>query len=452
MNGERKKLLIVEDDPGVYGQLQWYFEQYEVLLAEDKASAISEVRRNEPVVVTLDLGLPPDAEGTSEGLATLQEILKLAPKTKIIVVTGNGDQESAVRAVGLGAYDFYQKPIDVDLLDLMIQRAFRMSELEEENHRLHQRQGVTPLDGIISASESMLQICRLIEKVADTGVTVLLCGESGTGKELLARAIHKLSSRVDKAFIAINCAAIPENLLESELFGYEKGAFTGAVKQTAGKIEYANGGTLFLDEIGDMPLALQAKLLRFLQERVVERVGGRSEIPVDVRVVCATNQDLGALINKGMFRQDLYFRISEVIVTIPPLRQRGADSVVLARAFLSKYAKQHGRSLRGLSDDAVQAIQACSWPGNVRELENRIKGAAVLAEGTHVTAHDLALDSSEIPVLNLKQLREQTERQAIQRALVLGADNISKSADLLGITRPTLYHLMHKYGLTPHKE
>lgn len=452
MTEERKKLLIVEDDPGVYGQLQWYFEQYKVLLAEDRESAILELRSNKPTVVTLDLGLPPDADGTSEGLATLQEMLKLAPGTKIIVVTGNGDQESAVQAVGLGAYDFYQKPIDVDLLEFMVQRAFRMSELEEENRRLHQQQSITPLDGIITSSEPMLQTCRCVEKIAPTDVTVLLCGESGTGKELLARAVHKLSSRADKGFVAINCAAIPENLLESELFGYERGAFTGAAKQTLGKIEYANGGTLFLDEIGDMPLALQAKLLRFLQERIIERVGGRTEIPVDVRVVCATNRDLNTFIKKDIFRQDLYYRISEVVVNIPPLRQRGADSVVLARAFLSKFSRQHRRALRGFSDDAVKAIQAFPWPGNVRELENRVKGSVVLAEGIQVTAHDLALDVSELPALNLKQLREQTERQAIQEALILGAGNISKSAELLGITRPTLYHLMNKCGLAPHKQ
>lgn len=453
MKDQRKKLLIVEDDPGVFGQLQWYFDQYEVLHAEDRGAAIAELRRHELSVVTLDLGLPPDADGTSEGLAALQELLKLAPSTKVIVVTGNGDQESAVQAVGLGAYDFYQKPIDVDLLDLMIQRAFRMFELEKENLRLQQIQSPAPLDGIIATSDSMLQICRLVEKVAATDVTVLLSGESGTGKELLARAIHKLSSRAEKNFIAINCAAIPENLLESELFGYEKGAFTGAAKQTLGKIEYADGGTLFLDEIGDMPLALQAKLLRFLQERVIDRVGGRKEIPVDVRVVCATNQNLNTLLNRDFFRQDLYYRISEVIVNIPPLRERGADSVVLARAFLSKHSRQlGGGALRGFSEDAVQAIQACPWPGNVRELENRIKSSVVLAEGNQVTAHDLALDVDEVPVqLNLKQLREQTERQALLTALALGEDNISRSAGLLGVTRPTLYHLMHKYGLVKPK-
>lgn len=448
MGEERKKLLIVEDDPGVYGQLEWYFDRYEVIIAPDRDSALDSLRRHEPAVVILDLGLPPDADGISEGLAALQEILKLAPNTKVIVVTGNGDQDSAVRAVGIGAYDFYQKPIDVDILDLVVQRAFRMSSLEAENRRLQQQHSSTPLDGIITTSESMFHVCRLVEKVSTTDVTVLLSGESGTGKELLARAVHRLSPRADKKFVAINCAAIPENLLESELFGYEKGSFTGAEKLTYGKIECADSGTLFLDEIGDMPLPLQAKLLRFLQERVIERIGGRKEIPVDVRVVAATNRNLDELIKQGQFRQDLYYRISEVVVEIPPLRDREADSVVLARAFLHKYSQQHGRKLRGFSEGAISAIQAYTWPGNVRELENRVKGAVVLAEGKKVTEHDLALGIEEVPeALNLKQLREQTERKALHRALALGAGNISKSAGLLGVTRPTLYNLMHKYEI-----
>lgn len=448
----RKTLLIVEDDPGVYGQLEWYFDRYEVVLAHDRVSALSELRRHEPAVVTLDLGLPPDPDGTSEGLSILQEMLKLAPHTKVIVVTGNGDQESAMCAVGSGAYDFYHKPIDVEILDFMVQRAFRMSGLEEDNRRFQQRQSNAPLDGIISTSESMYGICRRIEKVSSTDVTVLIAGESGTGKELLAQAIHRLSPRAEQKFVAINCAAIPENLLESELFGYERGAFTGAVKQTKGKIEYASGGTLFLDEIGDMPIALQAKLLRFLQERVIERIGGRKEIAIDVRVVAATNRALDKLIKEDLFRQDLYYRISEIVIDVPPLRERDADAVVLARDFLHRYSRQHGRSLRGFSDDAIEAIQSCAWPGNVRELENRVKGAVVLAEGNQVTAHDLGLDMGEAPAtLNLKQLREQTERRALQTALALGANNVSKSARLLGITRPTLYHLMNKYGLVESK-
>jgi two-component system NtrC family response regulator len=382
-------------------------------------------------------------------MAALAEILEMAPHTKIIVITGNGDRESAVKAVSLGAYDFYQKPIDSDILSLIVQRAYHMHELEEENRRLSRQHSESPLEGIIARGERMLQICRLVEKVAPTSATVLVLGESGTGKELFARAIHKLSSCANQRFVAISCAAIPETLLESELFGYEKGAFTGAVKQTQGKIEHANGGTLFLDEIGDMPLPLQAKLLRFLQERVIERVGGRAEIPVDVRVVSATNHDLNALIEEGRFREDLYYRLSEVSFKIPPVRERQGDAVLLARALLDKYTRQHHRALRGFSQDALRAIQAYPWPGNVRELENKINGAIILAEGNQVTASDLALDSqTQQPLpLNLREVRQRAERQAIMQALSIDNGNISKAAELLGISRPTLYDLLNKYDL-----
>jgi two-component system, NtrC family, response regulator len=450
MNQTAKKLLIVEDDPGLQSQLRWCFDGYEVLAAEDRPGALAQLRRHEPAVVLQDLGLPPDPAGVSEGLATLADILEMAPHTKIIVITGNDDRENAVKAVGLGAYDFYQKPIDTDVLSLIVQRAYRMHELEEENRRLMRQQSTSPLEGIIATSERMLQICRQIEKVAPTDASVLILGESGTGKELLARAIHSLSPRAEARIATINCAAIPETLLESELFGYEKGAFTGAAKQTRGKIEHANGGTLFLDEIGDMPLALQAKLLRFLQQRVIERLGGHEEIPVDVRVVCATNQDLTNLIKEGRFREDLYYRISEVSVRVPPLRERDGDVVLLARTFLDKYAQQHRRSLRGFSQDALRAIQGHLWKGNVRELENKINGAVILAEGTHVTAADLELETqpqeASIP-LNLRKVREQAERQAISRALSMDNGNVSKAAELLGISRPTLYDLMNKYRI-----
>jgi two-component system NtrC family response regulator len=450
MNQDTKKLLIVEDDPGLQSQLRWCFDGYEVIAAEDRPSALAQLRRHEPAVVLQDLGLPPDPAGVSEGLAALADILEMAPHTKIIVITGNDDRENAVKAVGLGAYDFYQKPIDTDVLSLIVQRAYRMHELEEENRRLMRQQSASPLEGIIATSDRMLQICRQIEKIAPTDATVLLLGESGTGKELLARAIHSLSPRAEARIATINCAAIPETLLESELFGYERGAFTGAVKQTRGKIEHANGGTLFLDEIGDMPLALQAKLLRFLQQRVVERLGGHEEIPVDVRVVCATNQDLATLIKEGRFREDLYYRIGEVGVRVPPLRERDGDVVLLARTFLDKYARQHNRSLRGFSQDALRAIQAHPWQGNVRELENKINGAVILAEGTHVTAADLELPTQaqeEAMPLNLRKVRDQAERQAIARALNVDNGNISKAAELLGISRPTLYDLMSKHGL-----
>jgi two-component system NtrC family response regulator len=449
MTEPRRRLLVVEDDKGLQSQLRWCFEDYEVLVAEDREAALAELRRHEPPVVLQDLGLPPDAEGTSEGFATLEQILALAPATKVIVVTGHGDQHNAVKAVGLGAYDFYQKPVDTDVLQLIVNRAYQIYELEVENQRLLRERGTSPLDGIVAASEKMLAVCRIIEKVAPTSATTLLLGESGTGKELLARAIHTLSPRARKPFVAINCAAIPETLLESELFGYEKGAFTGAVKQTIGKVETADGGTLFLDEIGDMPLALQAKLLRFLQERVVERVGGREEVPVDVRVVCATNQDLDACIRDQRFRQDLFYRISEITIRIPPLRERDGGRLVLARTLLEKYAAQHGRRIGGFTPDAQVAIENYAWPGNVRELENKIKGAVIMAEGKQVTAADLGLAAAqaEAPNLNLREVRREAETRAIRRALAFSNDNVSQAAKALGITRPTLYDLMEKYGI-----
>jgi len=451
LTGPSRKLLIVEDDPGLLSQLKWCFEDYDVVTAEDRNGAITELRRHEPMVVLQDLGLPPNPQGVDEGLATLQELLKLSPHIKVIVVTGHGDQENALRSVALGAYDFYQKPVDTDTLQLLVERAFNMSELEGENRRLQSLASDSPLDGIIASSEGMLSVCRMIEKIAPTNVTTLLLGESGTGKELLARALHRLSPRAEEKFVAINCAAIPENLLESELFGHEKGAFTGAVKQTPGKIELADGGTLFLDEIGDMPLALQAKMLRFLQERVIERVGGREEISVDVRIVSATNQNPIELIRQDLFREDLYYRVSEITIDIPPLRDREEGRLILARNILVKCAIQQGRSLIGLSDDANDAIEAYSWPGNVRELENKIKGAVIMADGKQITAADLGLDdvdSSEIVSLNLREVRQRAESKAIRTALMKNFGNISRAAEQLGVTRPTLYDLLNKYGLS----
>ncbi len=441
----------MEDDPGLLSQLKWCFEGYEVFTAEDRVSAINELRRHEPTVILQDLGLPPNPEGVDEGLATLQELIKLAPHIKVIVVTGHGDQENALKAVALGAYDFYQKPVDTDTLQLLVERAFNISNLECENRRLQNIASESPLDGIIAASEGMLSVCRMIEKVAPTDVTTLLLGESGTGKELLARSLHRLSPRAENRFVAINCAAIPENLLESELFGHEKGAFTGAVKQTRGKVELADGGTLFLDEIGDMPLALQAKMLRFLQERVIERVGGRSEISVDVRVVCATNQNPTQLIARNLFREDLYYRVSEITIDIPPFRDREEGRLILARHLLAKYAKQQSRPVASFSDDASDAIEAYSWPGNVRELENKIKGAVIMADGKQVTAADLGIDgeeNNEELSLNLRMVRQRAESKAIRNALMKSFGNISRAAELLGVTRPTLYDLLNKYGLS----
>lgn len=449
MNDTKPRLLIVEDDAGLQRQLKWCFDDYEVLMASARGEAIAQLRRFEPPVVLQDLGLPPDPEGVVEGMATLKEILSIAPQTKVIVVTGNHDRDNAVKAVSLGAYDFYQKPVDTDVLRLLVSRAFNMHALEEQNRQLREAQYNAPFEGLIATDEAMLKVCRMVEKVAPTDVSVLILGESGTGKELLARAVHNQSARKDGRFVAINCAAIPEQLLESELFGHEKGAFTGAVKQTIGKVELADGGTLFLDEIGDMPLALQAKLLRFLQGRVIERVGGRQEIPVNVRVVCATNKDLQAQIAAQQFRQDLYFRISEVIVNVPPLRDRPGGATVLAHSLLRKFGGVHGRPKRGFSEEAIAALEAYEWPGNVRELENRVKTAMIMAEGAMIKAEDLNLkEAVQGPLLfNLKEVRTRAERQAIRQALIITDGNISRTAELLGVSRPTLYDLMDKYGI-----
>ncbi|MCA1979741.1 MAG: PEP-CTERM-box response regulator transcription factor [Thiobacillus sp.] len=449
MSDAKQKILLVEDDPGLQKQLKWSLADYELVVAADRDSAIAQLRRHEPPVVLLDLGLPPDADGATEGLAALQQILSLAPATKVIVVTGNLDRANAVQAIRHGAYDFFQKPFDPDVLALMITRALHVYALEIENRQLIARQGGSSLSGLITASDTMLKVCRTVEKVAPANATVLLLGESGTGKEVLARGVHELSPRAGKRFVAINCAAIPDTLLESELFGYEKGAFTGAAKQTIGRIEYANEGTLFLDEIGDLPMPLQAKLLRFLQERVIERLGGRGEIPVDVRVVCATHRDLAGMIREGSFREDLYYRLSEITIKIPPLRERPGDAVLLAQAFLERYARELGRSLKGFTADALAALEAHAWPGNVREMENLIKRAAIMADGTQITGADLGLDSAhaEPQPFNLRQARENAERLAVSRALAHSDGSIAQAAELLGITRPTLYDLMAKIGM-----
>jgi two-component system NtrC family response regulator len=445
---DKPRLLVVEDDLGLQKQLKWCFDKYEVLVASTRAEALAQLRRFEPAVVLQDLGLPPDPDGVEEGMATLKEILALAPQTKVIVVTGNGDQDSALKAVSIGAYDFYQKPVDTDVLRLIVSRAFHIHNLEEQVRQLRETQFNTPLEGLIATDDAMLRVCRMVEKVAPTDVSVLILGESGTGKELIARALHAQSQRRNGRFIAINCAAIPEQLLESELFGHEKGAFTGAVKQTIGKVELASGGTLFLDEIGDMPLALQAKLLRFLQNRTIERVGGRQEIPVDVRIVCATNRDLQAMIAEQTFRQDLYFRIGEVTIQVPPLRDRRGAATVLAHAMLRKFAGQ-GRHRRGFTEGAIAAMEAYSWPGNVRELENKIKTALVMAEGPLITAEDLGLAEAGNgnSIFNLREVRARAERQVIMQVLAIVDNNISRAAELLGLTRPTLYDLMERYGL-----
>jgi two-component system NtrC family response regulator len=445
----KQYLLVVEDDKGLQRQLRWAFENFEVVISGDREDAIAQLRRVQPGVVLLDLGLPPDPGGVTEGLATLQEILSLTPETKIIVVTGDNDRTNAVKAIGLGAYDFYQKPVDPEILGMIVDRAYKVHELERENRRLKVNGKKAPLTGIIATSPQMFEVCRTVEKVATTEITTLLLGASGTGKERFAQAIHELSNRSNHQMIAINCAAIPENLLESELFGYEKGAFTGAIKTTPGKIEYADGGTLFLDEIGDLPMELQAKLLRFLQERVVERVGGRREIPVDVRIVCATHQDLTRLIEEGRFREDLYYRVSEITINIPPLKDREGDALVLAKAFLEQFTRELNSRVKGFDPEALRAIESYEWPGNVRELESRIKRATIMADSVYITPDDLQLqvDAAETLPLNMKQVREDAERKAILRALNHCGENISEAAVTLGITRPTLYNLIEKLGI-----
>jgi two-component system NtrC family response regulator len=445
----KPKLLIIEDDPGLQKQLRWSFDAYDVVVAGDRESALAQIRRHEPAVVTMDLGLPPDPDGSTEGMATLQQILALAPDTRVIVLTGNQDHGNAVKAIGLGAYDFHQKPCDPEVLGLVVQRAFFLHALQQENRRMQQLQADSPTAGIISRDAAMLKLCRSLEKVAPTSASVMLLGESGTGKEVLARALHQSSPRANQRFMAINCAAIPENLLESELFGYEKGAFTGAAKQTKGKVELAHGGTFFLDEVGDLPMSLQAKLLRFLQERVIERIGGHEEIAVDVRIVCATHQKLKELTTVGRFREDLYYRLSEIVMTIPPLRDRAGDPALLAHHFKNKFCAQESRPSLQFSQEALSVIESHPWPGNVREMENCIKRAVIMADGPYIVPDDLGLGDPDVleQPLNLRQVRDEAEYTAIIKALARSDGNIVKASELLGISRPTMYDLMSRHAI-----
>lgn len=454
MAEDKPRLLIVEDDEGLQAQLKWAYEDFDVTIAGDRASALAALRADEPAVVTLDLGLPPDPDGTTEGFAILDEILSLKPDTKVIVASGHGARESALHAIQRGAYDFYQKPVDIEALGLIVRRAYNLHQLESENARLANKsdEGETVLGGLITAAPEMVKVARTIERVANTSVSVMLLGASGTGKELLARGVHDSSDRKKGAFVAINCAAIPENLLEAELFGHEKGAFTGAVKTTEGKIEQADGGTLFLDEVGDIPLPLQVKLLRFLQERTIERIGGRKSISVDTRIVCATHQNLEEMIAQGSFREDLFYRLAEIVVKIPPLADRPGDATLLAKTFLKRFAEEMNPQVKGLASDALAAIDAWPWPGNVRELENRMKRAVIMAEGKLVHAEDLDLaaeDEEDALPLNIKAAREEADRRVIRHALARSEGNISNTARLLGISRPTLYDLLKQYDLQP---
>jgi two-component system NtrC family response regulator len=446
----KQKLLVIEDDQGLQKQLRWSFDAYEVLVAGEREAALALMRRHRPAVVTMDLGLPPDPEGASEGLATLQQILAIEPDTKIIILSGKQERANALNAIDMGAYDFHQKPFDSDMLALVIERAFYLHAIQQENRRMLQIQADSPLAGVISRDPGMLKLCRSVEKVAPSSASVMLLGDSGSGKELIARALHALSARHDKRFVAINCAAIPENLLESELFGYEKGAFTGAAKQTPGKIELAHGGTFFLDEIGDMTPALQAKLLRFLQERVIERIGGRSEIAVDVRIVCATHRNLRALAGTGGFREDLFYRLSEIVLMIPPLRERVGDCALLAHHFKNKFCTGEGRSSLNFSADAIKAIETYGWPGNVREMENCIRRAVIMSDGPQIGLDDLGLPQAplaEEEPINLRQARDAAEYKVMVKALARVDGNIARAAELLGVSRPTLYDLMNHHGI-----
>jgi len=451
---DQNPLLIVEDDLALQKQIKWSLDRFESVTASDRESALLQFRRHQPAVVTMDLGLPPDPDSVSEGFKLLEQMLDIDPNVKVIVLTGQNDQAHALRAVALGAYDFLAKPFDPDVLGLTVERGQRLAELQAENRRLQALHQPDALAALMTRDPEMMRIARMVERVASSDATVLLLGESGTGKEVLAQGLHQASRRSGR-FVAINCAAIPEALLESELFGYEKGAFTGATKTTLGKIETANGGTLMLDEIGDLPHSLQAKLLRFLQERRIERLGGRQEIPIDVRVVCATHQDLKALIKEGRFREDLYYRLAEIVVEIPPLRARQGDSVLLAQAFLRRFAQEQRRGSMSFSDDAIIAIESHAWPGNVRELLNAIKRATIMADSQRVQAADIGLAAMPADTgandttrdLDLRTVREAAERQAIIAALARSNSNIAKASEILGVSRPTLYDLMHRLAI-----
>ena len=449
-------LLIVEDDLALQKQIKWSLDRFESVTASDRESALLQFRRHQPAVVTMDLGLPPDPDSVSEGFKLLQQMLDIDANAKVIVLTGQNDQAHALRAVAMGAYDFLAKPFDPDVLGLTIDRAWRLFDLQAENRRLQALQQPDALAGLITRDTEMLRISRTIERIASSNATVLLLGESGTGKEVLSQGVHAASKRAGR-FVAINCAAIPENLLESELFGYEKGAFTGAAKTTPGKIESAHNGTLMLDEIGDLPHSLQAKLLRFLQERTIERLGGRNEIPVDVRVVCATHQNLKTLISEGRFREDLYYRLAEIVINIPPLRARNGDAALLAHAFLRRFAQEQRRNGLSFSDEALRAIELHPWPGNVRELLNALKRASIMADSDRLSCDDLGLppppgpdgdaEGPTVSDLDLRTVREAAERQAIVAALSRANGNMVKAAETLGVSRPTLYDLMRRLAI-----
>ena len=443
----RDVLLIVEDDLALCRQYKWAFSGYDVIVAHTRLAAVEIVKRQQPQVALIDLGLPPDADGRTEGLATLEQVLQLSPYTKIIVATGNGGKENALLAISKGAHDFYEKPIDIEVLKIIVKQSFRVHRLEVENKSQMVGSDVNPIKSLVTNSDVMLRLCKDIERLSHTNIPVLLLGESGTGKEALARALHELGPRASGPFVGINCGAISEYLLESELFGYERGAFTGAIKQTLGRIETAQNGTLFLDEIGELPLHLQVKLLRFLQERIIERVGGRRSIPVDVRIVSATNRTLESLVQEGKFREDLFYRLNAVSVRVPPLRERLGDQILLARYFLDKFGKDARRRFAGFTDEALEAIVSYGWPGNVRELENRVRRAVIMGDRNLLGADDLELSAGKAPDFDLRAARKKAERELIQLALARSDGSITTAARLLQVSRPTLYSLMESLGI-----
>ncbi len=447
----KHKLLIVDDDEEIRSQMKWaLIDDYEVLVAEDRPSALEAFNMHRSDVVLLDLGLPPSPGETTEGLAVLSEVLRLAPQTKVIIVSGQSDRTNALRAVTDGAYDFLSKPVQMDELKVLLKRAFYLSQLERDRDDL-QRQllSTSVFEEMLGTSPQMQEVFNSIRKVAKTEAPVLILGESGTGKERAAQAIHNLSSRKAGPFVAINCGAIPEALLESELFGHEKGSFTGAHAQRVGKVETAQGGTLFLDEIGELPQPLQVKFLRFLQERVFQRVGGRKDIPVDCRVVAATNADLKRAMLDGGFREDLYYRIAVVTLKLPPLRERTGDVPLLAQAFLKRFAAEASRDKVRFSSAATRAMQQYHWPGNVRELENRVRRAVIMAEKTAISESDLEITPLLTPsaATSLKEAREALEKEMVQKALDRHKGNLTQAALDLGISRPTLYDMLEKYHI-----
>ncbi|MGA6826459.1 PEP-CTERM-box response regulator transcription factor [Nitrospira sp. NS4] len=447
----RPALLLVDDDAEIRDQMKWALApEYQLLEASDRVTALAQVRQAMPRLVLLDLGLPPDTDGASEGLAILRELLKLNPGAKVIVVTGNSDRANAVAAIESGACDFIEKPVQLDVLKIVLQRANYLSGLERDNRALQEQAWQSEFEGLIGGSERMQEVFRMIRRVGPSDVPVLITGESGTGKELVARAIHRQSARKAQPFVAINCGAIPDTLLESELFGYEKGAFTGAAQQRKGRIESAQGGTLFLDEIGDIPLPLQVKLLRFLQEHEIQRLGGKDSIVVDARIIAATHVDLQSAIGSARFREDLYYRLCVVTIPMPRLSERRADIPLLARAFLRRFAEEQRKPLAGFTPEAMAALTAHHWPGNVREVENRIKRAVLMAEGRYVTPSNLELQptaGTEGEASTLRESRESREKDLVRLAMEKAGGNISRAAAELGISRPTLYQLLARYGL-----